>query len=104
MERKLWVKSHILPLYDKGKDLEVRTGGRYINDIREQDVIVINGQIKRRVIAIRRYIDFDAMLTIEDSDRIYPKSDKQTIKHGLERIYTRRSDDQGVVVFELVLE
>lgn len=105
MERDLWVKEQVFPLYDNGKDLEVRARTRWLEGIQIKDTLNIHSgsgkTIRREVLAIRLYDDFPALLLVEDPARIVPGYDKERVLAALRKIYRSRPEKKGVIVFEL---
>lgn len=101
MEIDLWVKPPVLPLYSEGKDLEVRAKTGLLERICVGDTLNINQKLRRNVVAIREYRDFEEMLTKEDHQRIAPGYDKKSVLAALRQIYHTRLEKKGILVFEL---
>lgn len=101
MEKELWVKSAVLPLFQQGKDLEVRICNNHTSSFRSGDVLIINGQLRRSLRDVRRYRDFEKMLAAEKPERIGPGHSADKILHALRSVYSKDSENQGVLVFEL---
>lgn len=101
MEIDLWVKPPVLPLYGEGKDLEVRAKTGLLETICVGDILNINQALRRKVVAIRNYRDFEEMLSKEDHRRIGPGYDEQFVLSRLREIYHTRLEKKGVIVFEL---
>ncbi len=100
MEYDLWVKSFILPLFSKGKDLEIRAQSSFSNKIKVGDIISFNKKFKRRVIAVRQYDDLESMLVSENINRIYPEVDPKEIVE-LKQVFKSFVINRGIIVFEL---
>lgn len=104
MQHMLLVKKSVLPLYGAGKDLEVRTRNWYALQIRVGDTVVLSAnELKRRVVAIRCYPDFDSLLSKEDANRIWPGHGPRELLLELRGIYPACKERFGVLVFELAL-
>lgn len=102
MQRMLFVKRKYLSLYEKGKDLEVRTRNFYSLQIRPGDTVLLSKDgFERRVKSVRFYPDFPAMLQSEDSERIAPGYSKEIILKELRTAYSSFAERNGVLVFEL---
>ena len=101
MERELWVKWRILPLFERGKDLEVRPASRYFKKFQTGDILFINHHLRRKIKVIRVYDDFVHMLDNENIGRIYPGATADEILYILEQIYSPEQEAWGVLVFEL---
>ncbi|MES2225955.1 MAG: hypothetical protein V4480_04090 [Patescibacteria group bacterium] len=101
MEHEWWVKAPILPLFDRGKDLEVRVKAGFFLSAKVGDTIVFNQRIKRRLKAIRIYPSFCAMFENEDHARILPGHGLDQIQQLFHDIYPPEREKKGVYVFEL---
>lgn len=99
-ERDLFVKSGIFPLYDLGKDLEIRILDRWTENIAVGDILFINKKIRRSVKEIRAYDSFEEMLKVEDASRIAPGYTRGNILNLLQKIYPKLKSK--ILVFELV--
>jgi ASC-1-like (ASCH) protein len=103
MEYRLWVKKELLPFFANGrKDLEVRTcrsGG--FSRVNVDDWFFVSEQLSLKVVAIRRYANFELMLRAEDPRRIHPEMGAIEVLRGLRAIYSTESELAGVIVFEL---
>ena len=104
MQHTLFVRREVSHLFERGKDLEVRTRNHYALQIRAGDTIVLGWGIQRTVVAIRCYPDFDSMLLKEEVRRIYPGSDRKSLLQVLRMIYPANKERLGVLVFELAPE
>jgi len=92
-------KSYVLPLYDKGKKLEVRVVTTRTKKILTGDIISPGKEIQRQVIAIRIYPTFEKMLYYEDERQIGPGVPEEKI---LKHLYNTYPDNtKEVIVFEL---
>lgn len=100
-EHDLWVKNHIFPLFSEGKDLEIRTRNHFVDRIKVGDILYINRRIKKVIVEIRYYSDFDTMLNFEKLERIYPNHSELELRNGFTKVFTARQQQSGVVVFEL---
>ncbi|MDQ5950415.1 MAG: hypothetical protein QG585_357 [Patescibacteria group bacterium] len=83
------------------KGLEIRVADPRRKSVHVGDVIVFNNRFHRRVIAIRRHSSFEEMLESEDSSRIVPGRSVEQILLGLRKIYGKKKEGFGVLVFEL---
>jgi ASC-1-like (ASCH) protein len=102
MEHNFWVKSQeVLPLFERGKKLEVRVRNGYPERIKIGDILFINQKIRRRVVAIRTYRDFPAMLKIEKARDIHPDMDHDALLRFMRELCPPRLEKKGVLVFEL---
>lgn len=105
MQHMLLVKKYVLPLYEQGKDLEVRTRNWYALQIRVGDTVVLSDNgLERRVTAIRCYPDFDSLLSKEDANRIWPGHGRGELLRELRGIYPAHKERLGILVFELTLQ
>ncbi len=101
MERAIWVSHYVLPQFERGKDLEVRTRTMLTSQIREGDILVISKTVRRKVVQIRRYPSFGSMLEFEDPNRIFPGMNKAEVLAGLRTVYRTSHEAEGVVVLQL---
>lgn len=102
MQREIWVNAkYVLPLFEQGKDLEVRIKSGYFVQFRVGDTVVINNEFYRRIKAIRKYDNFDHMFTWEDAKRIYPGKTKDDLLPILRSFYSHEQEVKGILVFEL---
>ena len=101
MEREFWVKTTILPLFERGKSLEVRVRNGFTKRIRVGDVLFINRKIRRKVNAIRSYSDFPAMLCVENARHIHPDLDRENLLQFMRSLCPTHLEKLGVLVFEL---
>lgn len=97
-----WVKSQILPLFEQGKCLEIRTAVPFFAGIITGDILVLNSRLRRQISAIRRYDSFESMLDEEEPDQIFPGKNADEVEGLLRSIYTREQERRGVIVFELL--
>lgn len=95
------VKGYVLPLYDKGKDLEVRTADGYSAQVKKSDTLRIGVALRKKVKNIRRYRNFVVMLQAERSERIVPGADAETVLGLLRTLYSPAEERRGIIVFEL---
>ncbi len=101
MRHKFWVKAPVLPLFDRGKDLEVRTTCALTENVRWGDEIIFNEQTLRRVVTKRPYRNFPHMLQHERPERILPGCTREEVLLTLRGIYSPKAERNGVVVIEL---
>ncbi len=102
MQHPWFVKKAILPLFREGKDLEVRSRNGYSRKIRVGDVLSINRELLREVVAIRAYPNLRAMLLVEDYRRIYPYAcSSDELLNLLRTLYPPQIERSGIFVFEL---
>lgn len=104
MEHEWWVKQPVLRLFDRGKELEIRVKARFFENVRPGHFIVFNREVRRKVVAIRRYRSFEEMLGREDVQRILPGSSADKTLTLLQMIYPPERECRGVFVFELIRE
>lgn len=101
MEIELWVKKVVLPMFERGKKLEVRTRNRFMSSIKIGDKLVFNRAVARTVKAIRRYRNFNEMLGCEKAEEIWPGATAEEILKFLREIYPPMLENMGVIIFEL---
>ena len=104
MEHEWRVKRPVLHLFNQGKELEIRVKARFFEDVRPGDSIVFNQEVRRRVIAVRRYSSFKEMLGNEDVQKILPGRSASETLILLQQIYPFEQERRGVYVFELARE
>jgi ASC-1-like (ASCH) protein len=104
MVHEWWVKRLVLTLFDQGKELEIRVKARFFENVRPGDSIVFNQEVRRRVIAVRRYSSFEEMLGKEDVQKILPGRSALETLSLLRQIYPFERERRGVYVFELARE
>ena len=98
-----WVRRAVLPLFAEGKDLEVYVRDGQPRRVRRGDTLFIRNKFWRRVIDIRPYPDFAAMLLAEKYQRIDPRAaTSDEVLAGLRVIYPAHMEVKGVLVFELI--
>ena len=103
MQRDLRVFRKILPLFDEGKDLELRMWSPYVDQINVGDDICFNGLTERRVRDKRRYSDIGAVLQVEPLDRIWPGISPAEFQLKWDDFYRRRNrKNETIIVFELI--
>lgn len=101
MTHTFFTKREVLPLFNNGKDLEIRTENRYTKKVAVGDTLVFGNTIERKVLSIRKYSDLDSMLAQEKHARIAPGINSNEIAAVLRTIYPKK---QPIIVFELVKE
>lgn len=102
MQHPWLVKKIVLPLFRQGKDLEVRCRNGYLKKIRPGDVLSINRELLREVVAIRSYPSLKAMLQAEDYRRIHPFArSSDELLALLQELYPPLVERLGIMVFEL---
>lgn len=102
MELEFWVKTQtVLPLFERGKKLEVRVRNGFPERIRIGDILYINKKIKRKVVAIRSYKDFPAMLRVENPRHVHPDKDHTDLLVFMRSLCPPHLEKLGVLVFEL---
>lgn len=104
MVHEWWVKRRVLHLFDQGKELEIRVKAQFLEEVSPGDSIVFNQEVRRRVIAVRRYGSFGEMLGKEDAQKILPGRSASDILALLRQIYPFERERRGVYVFELARE
>ena len=70
----------------KEKKLEVRIANRFTLPVKVGHTIVFGGTVTRTVKAIRRYRDFEAMLSHENADEIWSGASADQVLKLLEGI------------------
>src|SRR4051812_45062261 len=103
MEHSLFVKGIVLPLFEQGKSLEIRTKTQYFLGFKEEEVIVFNKRLRRKIVAVRDYPNFDEMLKKEDAKKIHPTMPVNTLLRVLRQYYPQNMEGLGVLVFELAI-
>lgn len=84
------------------KTLEVRTSHAFFIKVEIGDVIIFSSSSMRcKVVDIRHYDDFEAMLKVEDPNKIMPGWTSDQVLNGLRRLYSSCYEALGVVVFEI---
>ncbi|MDO8664815.1 MAG: hypothetical protein Q7K44_04730 [Candidatus Liptonbacteria bacterium] len=101
MKHDFFIKSRILPLFDEGKLLEIKTATARFKSVKVGDEIVFNWSVTRTVKAIRRYPSFVAMGSREKPEHILPGATMGQIIEVLREIYSPEQEKKGVLVFEL---
>lgn len=89
-----------LPLFCRGKDLEIRLNRGEAAEVAVGDMIRFNNQVAFRVRLIRHYESFEMMLARERTRRIAPGFSRGEILEGLRELYPDRGTLE-VLVFEL---
>jgi ASC-1-like (ASCH) protein len=99
----LWIKEEFLQLILAGqKTVEVRVGYSNINRLQPGDVLLLNEQHPYRIVEIRDYPDFEAMVSTENPETIMPGlSDPQLLLAGCRAIYPPEKEALGVVCLEI---
>ncbi|MDB5265151.1 MAG: hypothetical protein JWN64_722 [Parcubacteria group bacterium] len=101
-EHDLRIANDVMPLFKRGKALEIRVKDDRTLKIKTGDVLVFNRQVKRRVTAIRSYSDFFSMMRTEPPELIAPGVPVHEIMRRLSELYPRRDQQRrGVLVFGL---
>jgi ASC-1-like (ASCH) protein len=101
-EHTLHVGTGILELYrTKQKWLEVRRNFTRFRSVRPGDTFVINNRLEltRRVLAVRSYDSYTAMLMAEDCKGIHPTEPRSEMLEWLHQVMPL--DGMKVLVFEL---
>lgn len=102
MEHYYRLKRVVIPfIVDGSKDLEIRVADYKRKQVKIGDILVFQGLYRRTVKAIRRYEDFEIMLSHENHSRIMPGWSCSMIHNGLRGIYPPEKEKLGVLVFEL---
>ncbi len=84
-----------------GKTLEVRTSQKFFRKVSVGDNINFANIISCRVTGIRYYDDFEAMLRVEDPNKIMPGWTRDQVLAGLRQLDSKNYEALGVVVFEI---
>ena len=101
-ERRLWVKSWILPQIESGrKSLEVRMPSRYMDSIEVGDTLVFNEKVRRYVKAVRKHRNIEELLLQENSFKILPGHDYALLQDRFAQMWEPGRDRKGVLVFEM---
>ncbi len=101
MEHEWRVKGLVLPLFDQGKELEIRVKARFFEGVTPGDVVIFNNRVRRRIVGVRTYRSFELMLREEDPNRIFPGKSAEEMLKLLRSIYPQERELRGVYVFEL---
>lgn len=98
-----WVRSNIFPhIRDHTKRLEVWPKNRRLESVHVGDILWINRQLYRQVLAIRFYNSFATAVEREDFCKIWPLArSREELCQLWRSIYPKRAEKKGVLVFEL---
>lgn len=99
-----WVKGKtVLPFIRNGsKSLEVRPNWGKASRVRVGDILLINDEVRRRIVAIRHYPNIALLLEREDFHQIWPPAQSRVEVFQLWRsLYTEQDERKGVLVFQL---
>ena len=100
----LWIKDEYLQEILTGrKDIEVRVG--YSNIVRLQvgDVLRLNDRYPYVITRIGRYGSHEALLAVEEPQRIAPGMSHEGLLAGLREIYPPEKEALGVIALEISL-
>lgn len=101
----VFVKASVLPLFEQGKKLEVRVLSQYMRRFKVGHLMRISDgkkEITRKIVAIRDYVSFSAMLGKEDFKLIYPSAEsKEEMLKLLGKLYVNSLESHKIRVYEL---
>lgn len=102
----LWIKDEYLRQILAGrKTVEVRVGYANIARLQPGDILWLNEQHRYVITAVRRYPDFEVMLTAEDPTTIAPDlPDRATLLAACRTLYPPEKEALGVVALEIAPE
>lgn len=106
-EKNMRIHDKYLKLIKSGvKTLEIRVGYDHIKEVRPGDTLRLFSGIERtpfevNVAAVRKYRNFADLLDNEDVGQALPGLTADEALDQLRRIYPKRKEDLGVLVFEL---
>jgi ASC-1-like (ASCH) protein len=98
----LWVKEQYLKQIVSGKKtVEVRVAYTNLSGLVPGDVLRLNDQFTYRIVGIRRYPDFAALLANENPEAIAPGLNSHQLLEALHALYPPEKEALGVLAFEL---
>ncbi len=102
----LWIKEENLRHILSGrKTVEVQVGYPNIKRLQPGDILLLNEQYRYRIIAIRRYPNFEEMVAAEDVAAIAPDlSDRAALLAACRALYPSEKEQLGVIALELAPE
>jgi len=96
------VKGFVLPLINNGgKDLEIRLGHPIFKKAKVGDLIVFNGKVTRKIVAIRAYPNLASAINSDDNQRIYPGVGKTELLSLLKKVLRGNDEKLGAIIVEL---
>ena len=102
-QKTLWIKEEYLQQILSGrKTIEVRVAYPNLNRLQPGDTLLLNEQYPYRLVAIRRYPTFEALIAGEDSAAIAPDlSGPEALLAACRAIYPADKEALGVVALEI---
>jgi len=99
----LWIKDEYLQHILSGrKTVEVRVAYSNISRLEPGDVLLLNDQYPYRVVDVRRYPDFNALVAAEDPVTIAPDlPGQEALLAACRAIYPPEKEALGVVALEI---
>jgi len=99
----LWIKDEYLQHILSGrKTVEVRVAYSNISRLEPGDVLLLNDQYPYRVVDVRRYPDFNALVAAEDPVTIAPDlPGREALLAACRAIYPPEKEALGVVALEI---
>lgn len=103
MQRKtLWIKDQYLELILSGrKTVEVRVAYSNLTRLAPGDELRLNDQYDYQIVDIRRYSNFEALLSHENPADIAPDLNPNQLLEKLRELYPTEKEALGVLAFEL---
>jgi ASC-1-like (ASCH) protein len=100
----LWIKDEYLQqILDGRKTVEVRVAYSNIARLESGDTLLLNDQHPFTVIDVRRYPDFETLVSAEDPAAIAPDlSGREALLAACRAIYPPEKESLGVVALEIV--
>lgn len=99
----LWIKDEYLQqILDGRKTVEVRVAYSNIARLKPGDTLLLNDQYPYSIIGVRRYPDFEALVTAEDPASIAPDlPGREALLAACRAIYSPEKEALGVVALEI---
>jgi len=99
----LWVKGEFLQqILDGRKTVEVRVAYANITRLEPGDTLLLNERHPYHITDIRRYPDFEALVTAEDPAAVAPdRADRAALLAACRAIYPPEKEALGVVALEI---
>lgn len=99
----LWIKAEYLrPILDGRKTVEVRVAYSNIARLRPGDVLLLNDRYRYVITDVRRYPDFEALVTAEDPATIAPDlPDRRALLAACRAIYPPEKEALGVIALAI---
>lgn len=102
----LWIKEEYLRHILSGrKTIEVRVAYPNISRLQPNDILLLNGCHRYRIVAVRRYSNFEEMIATEDPASIAPDlPDRSALLAACRALYPPEKEQLGVIALEIVPE